>query len=80
MNKLFDMSWFIDEYSDKTFTITEAEFQEFLSGPSRTYGLLQGRTIGQMFCEKYKITDGLLCAFVNDDYCIDRIRTFYVRR
>jgi hypothetical protein len=60
--------------------ISTKEFTEFLSSKHVTFGKLQNKTIGQIFCDTYNINDGLLCAFVADDFCIDRIKTFYVRK
>jgi hypothetical protein len=72
--------WFTYTFSDGNLQISKSEFSEFLTSKYVTFGKLQDKTIGKIFCETYNITDGLLCAFAADDFCIDRIKTFYVRK
>lgn len=59
--------------------LTNQEFNDFLVSKYITCGKLQEKTIGRIFCEVYKVNDPMLPIFVSDEYCIDRIKSFYVK-
>ena len=59
--------------------LTKREFKDFLVSKYITCGKLQEKTIGKIFCEVYAVNDPVLNMFVSDEYCIDRIRSFYVK-
>jgi hypothetical protein len=59
--------------------LTKREFKDFLVSKYITCGKLQEKTIGKIFCEVYSVDDPVLNMFVSDEYCIDRIKSFYVK-
>jgi hypothetical protein len=59
--------------------LTKLELQDFLASKHVTYGKLQEKTLGQIFCEVYEINDPVLSMFKSDEWCLDRIRSFYVK-
>ena len=59
--------------------LTKREFKDFLVSKYITYGKLQEKTIGQIFCEVYTVNDPILNKFGSDEWCIDRIKSFYVK-
>lgn len=59
--------------------LTKKEFKDFLVSKYITCGKLQEKTIGKIFCETYSVNDPILTMFVSDEWCIDRIRSFYVK-
>jgi hypothetical protein len=59
--------------------LSKREFKDFLVSKYITCGKLQEKTVGEIFCETYSVNDPILEMFVSDEYCIDRIRSFYVK-
>lgn len=59
--------------------LTKVELEHFLTSKYITHGKLQEKTLGQIFCEVYRIEDPVLIMFKNDEWCLDRIKSFYVK-
>lgn len=59
--------------------LTKKELEHFLVSKYITHGKLLEKTIGQIFCEVYNIDDPVLNMFKNDKWCLDRIKSFYVK-